>query len=55
MSQHMHIQNHAYANESWHTYVCDVCKLSNPEYLISISQNLNLIKIQRQKFPQHFS
>ena len=25
-----HLQNHAYANESRHTYVCDVCQLSNP-------------------------
>ena len=34
MSQHRHIQNHAYTNKSMHTYVCHVCQLSNPVYFI---------------------
>ena len=32
-SAYVSAQNHAYANKSRHTYVCDVCKLSNPEYI----------------------
>ena len=29
----MSAQNHAYTNKSRHTYIRDVCKLSNPEYI----------------------
>ena len=26
-------QNHAYANKSRNTYVCDICQLSDPDYI----------------------
>ena len=40
-SQRIHVQNHAYANKSRHTYVRDVRQLSNPEP----AQILTLFKI----------
>ena len=29
--QRTHVQNQAYSSNSKHTYICDVCKLSNPD------------------------
>ena len=33
-SQRTHVQNHVYANKSRHTYICNVCQLSNPVVLV---------------------
>ena len=30
----MHVQNHAYTNKSRCTYVCNLCQLSHPGFLI---------------------
>ena len=46
MFQCMHVQNHAYANKSRGTYICNLCQLSDPDNMVILPQ---IIKITFEK------